>query len=164
VINIASLARDAAAARTTVEGYLGILQDTLVATLLPAFEAQLRVRERQHPKLYWVDPGLARAAKRHLGPVAAEERGPLLEGLVLTILRRSLMQIGVGAMIGLPVAFRFVNELAEDGEGKTSTLSAGLLAVGVAAGIVMVVGLCACLVPARRVLAIEATQAMKGET
>jgi predicted AAA+ superfamily ATPase len=45
------------------------------------------VRERQHPKLYWVDPGLARAAKRQLGPVAAEERGPLLEGLVLTILR-----------------------------------------------------------------------------
>jgi predicted AAA+ superfamily ATPase len=56
-------------------------------TLLPAFEAKLRVRERQHPKLYWVDPGLARAAKRQLGPVAAEERGPLLEGLVLTTLR-----------------------------------------------------------------------------
>jgi predicted AAA+ superfamily ATPase len=87
VINIAGLARDAATARTTIEGYLGILQDTLVATLLPAFEAKLRVRERRHPKLYWVDPGLARAAKRQLGPVAAEERGPLLEGLVLTILR-----------------------------------------------------------------------------
>src|SRR2546429_2395281 len=87
VINIAGLARDAATARTTIEGYLGILQDTLVATLLPAFEAKLRVRERQHPKLYWVDPGLARAAKRQLGPVAAEERRPLLEGLVLTIMR-----------------------------------------------------------------------------
>jgi predicted AAA+ superfamily ATPase len=87
VINIAGLARDAATARTTIEGYLGILEDTLVATLLPAFEAKLRARERQHPKLYWVDPGLARAAKRQLGPVAAEERGPLLEGLVLTILR-----------------------------------------------------------------------------
>jgi uncharacterized protein len=87
VVNIAGLARDAATARTTIEGYLGILQDTLVATLLPAFEAKLRVRERQHPKIYWVDPGLVRAAKRQLGPVAAEERGPLLEGLVLTILR-----------------------------------------------------------------------------
>lgn len=87
VINIADLARDAATARTTIEGYLGILQDTLVATLLPSFEAKLRVRERQHPKLYWVDPGLARAAKQQLGPVAAEERGPLLEGLVLTVLR-----------------------------------------------------------------------------
>ena len=39
VINVAGLARDAATARTTIEGYLGILQDTLVATILPAFEA-----------------------------------------------------------------------------------------------------------------------------
>src|SRR5688572_26441273 len=44
-------------------------------------------RANGNPKLYWVDPGLARATKQQLGPVAAEERGPLLEGLVLTILR-----------------------------------------------------------------------------
>jgi predicted AAA+ superfamily ATPase len=87
VINVAGLARDAATARTTVEGYLGILQDTLLVTLLPAFDARLRVRERQHPKLYWVDPGVVRAAKRQLGPVAVEERGPLLEGWVLSVLR-----------------------------------------------------------------------------
>lgn len=87
VINVAGLARDAATARTTVEGYLGILEDTLLATILPAFEARLRVRERRHPKLYWVDPGLVRAAKRQLGPVGMEERGPLLEGWILTVLR-----------------------------------------------------------------------------
>ena len=87
VINLAGLARDAAAARTTVEGYVGILQDTLLATLLPAFEPRLRVRERRHPKLYWVDPGIVRAAKRQLGPVAAEERGSLLEGWIFTVLR-----------------------------------------------------------------------------
>lgn len=87
VINVAGLARDAAAARKTVEGYLEILQDTLLASLLPAFEPRLRVRERRHPKLYWVDPGLVRAAKRQLGPVAAEERGALLEGWILTVLR-----------------------------------------------------------------------------
>lgn len=86
-VNVAGLARDAAVARTTVEGYLGILQDTLLATLLPAFEARVRARERKHPKLYWVDPGLVRAAKRQLGPVAAEERGPLLEGFLLTVLQ-----------------------------------------------------------------------------
>ena len=86
VVNVAGLARDAATARTTVEGYLGILQDTLLATLLPAFEPRLRVRERRHPKVYWVDPGLVRAAKRQLGPVGAEERGPLLEGWILTVL------------------------------------------------------------------------------
>jgi len=87
IVNVAGLARDAATARTTVEGYLGILQDTLLATLLPAFEPRLRVRERRHPKLYWVDPGLVRAAKRQLGPVGAEERGALFEGWILTLLR-----------------------------------------------------------------------------
>ena len=87
VINTAGLARDSETARTTVEGYLGILQDTLLATLLPAFELQLRVRERRHPKLYWVDSGVVRAARRQRGPVSAEEKGALLEGLVLTVLR-----------------------------------------------------------------------------
>ena len=86
-VNAASLARDAGIARSTVNGYLEILTDTLLATQLPAFEARLRVRERRRPKLYWADPGLVRAVKRQLGPVAAEERGPLLEGWVLGSLR-----------------------------------------------------------------------------
>jgi uncharacterized protein len=105
VINIAGLARDAATARTTVEGYLGILQDTLLATIVPGFEARLRVRERQHPKVYWVDCGVVRAAKRQLGAVGAEERGPLLEGWILTALRahnadtnlRGHLLLGAGA-------------------------------------------------------------------
>lgn len=87
IINISGLARDAATSRTTIEGYIGILEDTLLAMRLPAFESRLRARERRHPKLYWVDPGLVRAAKRQLGPLSAEERGPLFEGLVLTMLR-----------------------------------------------------------------------------
>lgn len=86
-VNAASLARDAGIARSTVNGYLEILADTLLTTQLPAFEARLRVRERRRPKLYWADPGVVRAVKRQLGPVAAEERGPLLEGWVLGNLR-----------------------------------------------------------------------------
>ena len=45
------------------------------------------MRERRHPKLYWVDPGLVRAVKRLRGPIAPEERGALLEGWVLHLLR-----------------------------------------------------------------------------
>lgn len=81
VLNVDSLARDAGVARTTVQGYLGILEDTLLAFRLPAFEGRLRVKEKRHPKLYWVDPGIVRAAKRQFGQVAAEERGSLFEGL-----------------------------------------------------------------------------------
>ncbi len=87
VINVAGIARDAGTARTTVAGYLDILEDTLLAARLPAYEARLRVRERKHPKLYWVDPGIVRAVKRQLGPVAGEERGTLFEGWVFTLLR-----------------------------------------------------------------------------
>jgi predicted AAA+ superfamily ATPase len=86
-VNVSSIARDAGAARTTIAGYLDILEDTLLAWRLPAFEAKLRVRERKHPKLYWIDPGLVRAVKRQLGPVGVEERGALLEGWVHALLR-----------------------------------------------------------------------------
>jgi len=115
VINVASLARDAGVARTTVAGYLEILEDTLLTFTLPAFESKLRVRERRHPKLYWVDPGLPRAMKRRVGPVAAEEIGPLFEGWVVSSLR----------------AYRDYRGLFEDwfywAPGKGSSVEADLL-------------------------------------
>ena len=87
VINVAGIARDTGTARATVQGYLEILEDTLLAWRLPAFESRLRVRERKHPKLYWLDPGLVRATKKRHGPLAAEERGALFEGFVHMLLR-----------------------------------------------------------------------------
>lgn len=87
VINVSGIARDAGVARTTVGGYLDVLVDTLLAYRLRAYEAKLRVRERKLPKFYWVDPGIVRAVKRQLGDVGYEERGSLMEGVVLTTLR-----------------------------------------------------------------------------
>ena len=86
VVNVAGLARDAGVARATVQGYLDILEDTLLIRRLPAWTARLRVRERKQPKLYWIDPGVVRAVKRQLGEPAAEERGALLESWVHTTL------------------------------------------------------------------------------
>jgi len=87
VLNIDGLARDAGVARTTVQGYIDILEDTMLAFRLPAFEGKLRVKEKKHPKLYWVDPGLVRAAKKQLGKVSIEERGALFEGWMISLLR-----------------------------------------------------------------------------
>ncbi|MFN7941842.1 MAG: DUF4143 domain-containing protein [Thermoanaerobaculia bacterium] len=87
VVNTSGIARDSGVARTTVESYVEILEDTLLAFRLPAYEARLRVRERRHPKLYWADPGIVRAMKRRSGALAAEERGALLEGWVAGLLR-----------------------------------------------------------------------------
>ena len=86
-LNVTGIARDAGVARTTVSGYLDVLEDTLLTWRLPAYEAKLRVRERRRPKLYWVDPGLVRAVKRQFGPVSMEERGALFEGWILSLLR-----------------------------------------------------------------------------
>jgi uncharacterized protein len=57
LLNVAGIARDAGVARTTVEGYLGVLEDTLLARRLPAHEARLRVRERKHPQALLDGPG-----------------------------------------------------------------------------------------------------------
>lgn len=87
VLNIEGLARDAGVARSTVQGYLDILEDTLLTFRLRAFEGRLRVKERKHPKLYWLDNGVARAAKKQLHPPSPEEKGSLFEGLIAQILR-----------------------------------------------------------------------------
>jgi predicted AAA+ superfamily ATPase len=86
VLNLAAVARDAGVTRPTVQGFFEVLEDTLLARRLPAFEGRLRVRERKHPKLYWVDPGIVRAARGHLHPPGSEEMGSLLEGLVHMLL------------------------------------------------------------------------------
>ncbi len=89
VLNVAGLARDAGVARTTIASYLDILEDTLLAFRLTAFEGRLRVKERRHPKLYWADAGIARAARRRFGALQEDERGALVEGFVAGLLRAS---------------------------------------------------------------------------
>ena len=90
VINISSTARDAGVSRTTVNGFIDILEDTLLLNKLPAYEARLRVRERKHPKIYWIDSGIVRAAKKQLGPLAIEEKGSLFEGYIYMCLKMKM--------------------------------------------------------------------------
>lgn len=87
VLSISGLARDAGVARTTVAGYINILEDTHLAWLLPAYEGRLRVKERKHPKLYWTDAGIVRAIRHEFHPPGEAERGALFEGLAANLLR-----------------------------------------------------------------------------
>ena len=86
-VNVTNIAREAGVARTTVTGYLDILEETLLCFRLPAYEAKLRVRERKLPKWYWCDPGIVRSMKRMTGTLAPEEKGALFEGMVAQLLR-----------------------------------------------------------------------------
>jgi predicted AAA+ superfamily ATPase len=91
VTNTASLARDAAVARPTVQGYFEVLNDTLLGHWLPAWRPRAKVKEVQHPKFYLFDPGVVRALGRRLRePLEAAERGQLLETLVFHELRAQI--------------------------------------------------------------------------
>ena len=83
--------------------------------------------------------------------------------LLITIMKRSLVQIGLGAVIGLPIAARAVFELIGTPDGGGSVAGAMAVALGLSTGIVLLVGLSSCLVPTRRILAIEASEAMRAD-
>jgi putative ABC transport system permease protein len=89
--------------------------------------------------------------------------GASRRALLMTILKRSLVQIGLGAAIGLPIAARSVFELTGTPGGGGSVAQSMVVALGLSAGIVLAVGLGSCLVPTRRILAIQASEAMHAD-
>lgn len=87
-VNLRNIARDAGVARSTAETYFSILEDTLVGHFLPAWRPRFKVREAAHPKFYWFDPGVARAAAGWLrDPTDRLWQGIALETLVFHELR-----------------------------------------------------------------------------
>lgn len=88
VVNGANISREAAVPRSTVDTYFSILTDTLVGHFLPAWRPAAKVREVAHPKFYWFDPGVARAAAGlHRDPVDRMWKGTALETLIYHELR-----------------------------------------------------------------------------
>src|SRR5688572_5526004 len=88
VLNIANVARECEVERKTVEGYVGILEDLLLAFRVPVFTRRARRATAQHPKFYLFDAGVFRSL-RPKGPLDRREEvdGPALAGLVVQHLR-----------------------------------------------------------------------------
>ena len=87
-LNVQNIAREAGVARSTVDTYFAVLNDTLVGHFLPAWRPGLKVREAAQPKFYWFDPGVARAAAGLLrDPVDRLWHGTALETLLYHELR-----------------------------------------------------------------------------
>jgi predicted AAA+ superfamily ATPase len=100
IVNVAGLARDAAVARPTVQGYLETLNDTLIGFWLPAWRRRAKVKEVASPKFYLFDSGVARAlAGRLREPLEGVERGILLETWVLHELRAALAFQNLGGQL-----------------------------------------------------------------
>ncbi|MGK5089026.1 AAA family ATPase, partial [Bdellovibrionota bacterium FG-2] len=62
ILNVENIARDAQVKRPTVDKYFEVLIDTLIGYRLPAYQPGLKTKEVAHPKFYFFDPGVARAA------------------------------------------------------------------------------------------------------
>jgi len=88
VVNCQNIARETAVSRSTVDSYFSILVDTLLGHFLHSWRAGFKVREATHPKFYWFDPGVARAAAGWLrDPLDRTWQGVALETLVFHELR-----------------------------------------------------------------------------
>ena len=86
--NVAEIARECVASRNTVESYLCILEDLLIAARIPVFRRRAKRAVVAHSKLYFFDCGVFRSL-RPTGPLDSREEivGPALEGLVFQHLR-----------------------------------------------------------------------------
>jgi len=97
VVNVAGLARDVGVKRPTVERYFQILIDTLIGFWLPGWQPRVKVREKLSPKFYFFDGGVTRAIlQRTRDKVRDEERGGLLETIVLNELRSAMNYLNCG--------------------------------------------------------------------
>jgi predicted AAA+ superfamily ATPase len=88
LLTVSEIARECEVSRTTVEGYLSILEDVLVAARLPVFSKRAKRRLVGHDKFYFFDAGVFRAI-RPAGPLDRPQEidGAALEGLVFQHLR-----------------------------------------------------------------------------
>jgi predicted AAA+ superfamily ATPase len=98
VLNVSAVAREAQASRKTVEGFLEILEDLLLAFRVPVFTKRAQRQTAMHPKFYLFDAGVF-ASLRPRGPLDRPEEmaGAALEGLVAQHLRAWIAYGGADA-------------------------------------------------------------------
>lgn len=95
VLNASNVAREAQVNRKTVENYLEICEDLLLAFRVPVFTRRARRLLTAHPKFYFFDAGVYRSL-RPRGPLDRPEEvgGAALEGLVAQHLRAWIAYTG----------------------------------------------------------------------
>jgi len=83
VINASNIAREAQIARKTVDSYLIILEDLLLAFQLQVFRRKAKRTLSTHSKFYFFDSGVYCSIRpQNFHDVASEKEGAALEGLV----------------------------------------------------------------------------------
>ncbi|MBF0298475.1 MAG: ATP-binding protein [Oligoflexia bacterium] len=83
VINLQNLSTQIGVARTTLKGYLEILEDTLIGISLHPIQLKAKVKEVATPKFYFFDTGVVRGLSNSLDDSIDSIKGSLLETYVL---------------------------------------------------------------------------------
>jgi predicted AAA+ superfamily ATPase len=88
VLNLSNVARECEVERKTVQGYVEVLYDLLVAFYLPVFTKKAKRAVVHHPKFFFFDAGVYRTL-RPSGPLdrPGEIGGAALEGLIAQHIR-----------------------------------------------------------------------------
>jgi len=83
VINLQNLSQQIGVARTTLKGYLEILEDTLLGFSLPSIQLKAKVKEVATPKFYFFDTGVINTLTHSLEEDIKNNLGSLLETYIL---------------------------------------------------------------------------------
>ncbi len=83
IVNLSNVARDSAIKRSTIDGYLSILEDLLLGYRIPSFKIKNRKQTVESEKFYFFDVGVFKSLLP-TGPLISENQfvGQMLEGLV----------------------------------------------------------------------------------
>lgn len=84
VLNLNNISKEASVARSTLDGYFNIIEETLLGGFVEPIHLKAKVKEVSTPKFYYFDCGVVRALKNELTEKISEnEKGYLLETLIL---------------------------------------------------------------------------------
>ncbi len=83
ILNVTNISRECQVKRTTVDSWISILEDMLIAYQIQVFTNRAKRELSGHPKFYFFDPGVFRALRPYSTKDASSELdGLALEGLV----------------------------------------------------------------------------------
>ncbi len=88
ILNFENLSREIGKSGDTVKAWFQILQDTLIGHMIEPYSLKLSTKESKHPKFYYFDCGVARAAQgvQEIEDIP-EQRGFYLETIILNELK-----------------------------------------------------------------------------
>jgi len=87
VINLNNLSRETGIPRSTLDGHFTILKDTLLGDFVEPIHLGAKVKEVSTPKFYLFDCGVTRALRQELRDSLSEEKGLLLETMIVSELK-----------------------------------------------------------------------------